>query len=177
MSAPMTDARAVTLRLATVDDAPYIHACLLGIARTVDEVPKMRSGIGDLIEYGFGPNPHFETVIAEVDGVSAGMALFFSSFSTWLGRPGVYIQDLYVDDAFRGFGIGAKLLRRVAAICRDRGGCYMRLSVDTSNFAAQEFYTRLELQLSETEQVHAAYGEAFLNLAAADSPPADQETR
>jgi ribosomal protein S18 acetylase RimI-like enzyme len=168
---PAKDNREVTMRFATVGDAEYIHACLLGIARAVNEVPKMKSGVGDLVEYGFGSDPHFETVIAEVDGECAGIALYFRSFSTWHGRPGVYIQDLYVDDAYRGLGIGAKLLRRVASISRDRGGCYMRLSVDTENFAAQKFYTRLELILSNTEQVHAAYGEAFLNLAAADCPP------
>lgn len=161
----------ITIRPATVADAQYIHDCLIGIARAVGELDKIRSGVGDIIEYGFGPDPHFETVIAEVDGKNAGAALFFRSFSTWHGRPGVYVQDLYVDDAFRGLGIGAKLLRRVAAITRDRGGYYMRLSVDTDNFAAQAFYTRVELVKSDTEQVHAAYGEAFLNLAAADCPP------
>jgi ribosomal protein S18 acetylase RimI-like enzyme len=162
---------AITLRLATVEDVEYIHACLLGVARTVNEVPKMKSGVGDLVEYGFGAEPHFETVVAEVDGVLAGMILFFRSFSSWHGRPGIYVQDLYVEDRYRGLGLGAKLLRRAAAISRDRGGCYMRLSVDTENFAAQKFYTRMELTLSDTEQVHAAYGEAFLNLAAADCPP------
>jgi ribosomal protein S18 acetylase RimI-like enzyme len=166
-----TISRAITLRPATVADAGLIHRGLLGIARAIDERDPVESEVADLIEYGFGPDPYFETIIAEVDGKFAGMALFFRSFSTFQGRPGVYIQDLYVEDAFRGLGIGAKLLRRVAAISRDRGGCYMRLSVDTENFAAQEFYTRLELVLSDTEQVHAAYGEAFLNLAAADCPP------
>ena len=167
----MSAARHIHLRPAAVADAPYIHSALLGIARTVDELDKVRCSVADLIEYGFGPVPHFETVIAEVDGISAGICLFFPSFSTWLGRPGVYVQDLYVEDRFRGLGIGAKLLRRVAAIVRDRGGIYIRLSVDTENFVAQGFYTRLELKLSDTEQVHAAYDDAFLNLAAADCPP------
>ena len=161
----------IHLRPAAVVDAPYIHSALLGIARTVNELEKVRCEVADLIEYGFGPDRHFETVIAEVDGVPAGMCLFFPSFSTWLGRPGVYVQDLYVEDRFRGLGIGAKLLRRVAAITRDRGGVYMRLSVDTENFIAQGFYTRLEIKFSDTEQVHAAYDDAFLNLAAADCPP------
>jgi len=162
---------AVRIRPATVADAGLIHSSLLGIARHVDEVEKIRSTPADIAEYGFGSDPHFEAIIAEVDGRFAGMALFFRSFSTWLGRPGAYVQDLYVDDAFRGLGIGAKLLRRVAAITRDRGGVYLRLSVDTDNVAAQRFYERLDVVFSDTEQVHAAYGEAFLNLAAADSPP------
>lgn len=163
--------RHIHLRPANVDDAPYIHSALLGIAHTVNELDKVRCDVADLIEYGFGSDQHFETVIAEVDGDPAGMCLFFRSFSTWLGRPGVYIQDLYVEDKFRGLGIGAKLLRRVAAIVRDRGGVYMRLSVDTENFGAQDFYMRLEIKFSDTEQVHAAYEDAFLNLAAADCPP------
>ncbi|MBX3570546.1 MAG: GNAT family N-acetyltransferase [Rhizobiaceae bacterium] len=165
------DSHPILIRPAAAADAALLHASLLGIARTVNEVEKVRCSVADLVEFGFGPEPHFEAVIAEVDGVYAGMALFFRSFSTWLGRPGCYVQDLYVDETFRGLGVGRKLLRRVAAMVRDRGGVYMRLSVDTQNFVAQDFYTRLEIKLSDTEQVHAAYGEAFQNLAAADSPP------
>ncbi len=162
---------AIRIRRATAADAECIHSALLGIARHVDELEKVRCTVVDLIDYGFGPEPHFETIMAEIDGRFAGMALFFRSFSTWLGRPGAYVQDLYVDDDFRGLGIGAKLLRRVAAITRDRGGVYLRLSVDTGNFPAQRFYERLDLAFSDTERIHAAYGEAFLNLAAADGPP------
>jgi ribosomal protein S18 acetylase RimI-like enzyme len=165
------EATDVLIRPATAADAALLHSSLLGIARTVNEVEKVRCSVTDLAEFGFGPDPHFEALIAEVDGAYAGMALFFRSFSTWLGRPGCYVQDLYVEDAFRSLGIGRRLLRRVAAIVRDRGGVYMRLSVDTENVVAQDFYTRLEIRLSDTEQVHAAYGEEFLNLAAADSPP------
>lgn len=161
----------LAIRGATAADVPFIHAALLGIARTVDEVDKVCCSAADLAAHGFGPDPHFEVVIAEADGVPAGMCLFFRIFSTWLGRPGVYVQDLYVEEAFRSLGVGRKLLRRVAAISRDRGGVYMRLSVDTENFVARDFYARLEIGPSDTEQVHAAYGEAFLNLAAADSPP------
>lgn len=167
----------LVIRFATAEDAAYLHESLLGIARTVNEVEKVLCSVADLLEYGFGPDPHFEALIAEADGAYAGMSLFFRSFSTWLGRPGVYVQDLYVEEAFRGLGVGRKLLRRVAAIVRDRGGVYMRLSVDTGNLVAQDFYTRLEIGLSDTEQVHAAYGEAFLNLAAADCPPGATSTR
>ncbi|PSJ57033.1 GNAT family N-acetyltransferase [Kumtagia ephedrae] len=161
----------ILIRPATVADAERIHSSVLGIARVMDGVDKVRCTVADLIDYGFGPDPHFEAVIAEVDGAYAGMCLFFRSFSTWQGRPGAYVQDLFVDDAFRGLGVGAKLLRRVAAIIRDRGGSYLRLSVDVQNSAAQAFYTRIDITVSDTEQIHAAYGETFLNLAAADSPP------
>jgi ribosomal protein S18 acetylase RimI-like enzyme len=168
-----TPAPTITLRPATEADAPQLHASLLGIARAVDGVAKLKSSVEDLVRHGFGPERRFEAVIAEVDGTFAGMCIFFPSFSSWLGKPGVYVQDLYVDDHYRGLGIGRSLLRRVAAMTRDRGGCYLRLSVDTENRAAQEFYQRLDVAWSDTEQIHAAYGEAFLNLAAADSPPAN----
>ena len=164
------DPSSLIIRPATIADVELLHSSLLGIARTVGELDKVRCSVADLVEFGFGPDPHFEALVAESDGVYAGMCLHFRSFSTWLGRPGVYVQDLFVDEAFRSLGVGRKLLRRVAAIVRDRGGVYMRLSVDTQNFVAQDFYTRLEIKPSDTEQVHAAYEEAFLNLAAADCP-------
>jgi len=167
----------LVIRVATAADAERLHDSLMGIARTVNGTEKVRCSVADLLEYGFGPDPHFEALVAEVDGAYAGMCLFFRCFSTWLGRPGVYVQDLYVDEAFRSLGVGRKLLRRVAAIARDRDGVYMRLSVDIGNVVAQDFYTRLEILVPDAEQARAAYGEAFLNLAAADCPPGGTLTR
>jgi len=141
------DPSSLIIRPATVADVELLHSSLLGIARTVGELDKVRCSVADLVEFGFGSDPHFEALVAEVDGVYAGMCLYF-----------------------RSLGVGRKLLRRVAAIVRDRGGVYLRLSVDTQNFIARDFYTRLEIKPSDTEQVHAAYEEAFLNLAAADCP-------
>jgi ribosomal protein S18 acetylase RimI-like enzyme len=93
------------------------------------------------------------------------MSLFFRSYSTWHGRTGVYVQDIFVEPRFRGQGVGDLLLQHVAALTRARGGTYMRLAVDTGNVSAMRFYTRLGLVHSDTEQIHAAYGEAFDALA------------
>jgi ribosomal protein S18 acetylase RimI-like enzyme len=153
------------IRPATIDDAETIHAAILGIAEAVEELHKVKSTPDDMRRHGFGPKSAFEALIAEVDGDFAGLCLFFPSFSTWQGRPGVYVQDLFVAKEFRGFGIGEKLLRRLAALTRERGGCYIRLSVDTGNHRAQEFYERLGLRRSDTEQIHAAYREDFDALA------------
>ena len=97
------------------------------------------------------------------------MCLYFRSFSTWHGRPGVYVQDLWVEERFRGGKVGEALLQRVASLTRANGGIYMRLAVDIRNFAAQRFYSRLGIVHSDTEQVHSIYGDAFMALAAGDA--------
>jgi ribosomal protein S18 acetylase RimI-like enzyme len=154
--------------MATVDDVDDIFAAMAGIAETVKELHKLKSTPDDLRRFGFGDKPAFETLIAEIDGRFAGCCLYFASFSTWIGRPGVYVQDFYVADAFRGQGVGERLLQRLAAITRERGGRYIRLAVDTQNFRAQAFYTRVGIKHSDTEQIHAAYDEEFDALADAD---------
>lgn len=162
-----TDAN-ISIRFATIDDAEDIFAALMGIAETVKELHKLKSSVDDIRRFGFGETPAFETLIAEIDGRFAGCSLYFPSFSTWIGRPGVYVQDFYVADEFRGKGVGEKMLQRLAAITRKRGGCYVRLAVDTKNYRAQSFYTRVGIKHSDTERIHAAYDEDFDALADAD---------
>ena len=75
----------------------------------------------DLQRFGFGPERHFEALLAFLDGEPAGFALFHPRFSTWLGRPGVYLEDLFVTQAARGKGVGRRLMIRLAAIAVERG--------------------------------------------------------
>jgi GNAT superfamily N-acetyltransferase len=158
----------LTIGFATVEDADSIYASLVGIAETVKELHKLKSTADDIRRFGFGDNPAFETLIARIGGRFAGCCLYFPSFSTWIGRPGVYVQDFYVAAEFRGQGVGERLLRRLAAVTRKRGGCFIRLAVDTQNFRAQVFYTRAGVKHSDTEQIHAAYDNDFDALADAD---------
>lgn len=158
----------ITIRFATIADVDDIYAAMTGIAETVKELHKLKSTPDDLRRFGFGDKPAFETLIAEIDGRFAGCCLYFASFSTWIGRPGVYVQDFYVADEFRGLGVGERLLSRLAAVTRQRGGRYIRLAVDTQNFRAQAFYTRTGIKHSDTEQIHAAYDDEFDALADAD---------
>ncbi|TIW53756.1 MAG: GNAT family N-acetyltransferase [Mesorhizobium sp.] len=106
------------------------------------------------------------TALLEENGIR--VCLYFPIFSTWMGRPGVYVQDLYVEDRFRGRRIGEKLLRRVAKECRAAGGVYLRLSVDTDNETAKAFYEKLGIGRSSYEQVQKIVGDAFF--AFADAP-------
>lgn len=158
----------LAIRRATAEDAEAIHAGLLRIARHLKATGKVTSTPEDLRRHGFGPNPAFHVLIAEVDGAFAGMCLWFASFSTWRGTPGGYVQDIVVDEAFRGLRIGERLLRRAAREIRTAGGTYLRLSVDAKNISAQRFYHKLGLDWSIEERIHAAYGDAFQTLATED---------
>jgi ribosomal protein S18 acetylase RimI-like enzyme len=158
----------ISIRFATIDDADSIFSALVGIAETVKEMHKLKSTADDIRRFGFGEAPAFETLIAEIDGRFAGCCLYFASFSTWIGRPGVYVQDFYVADELRGQGVGERMLQRLAALTRKRGGRYIRLAVDTENYRAQAFYTRVGVKRSDTERVHMARDEDFDRLADAD---------
>lgn len=156
------------LRPGTIDDVETIYAALLRLSTHIGAPQEIKSTADDLRRFGFGEKPAFSTLIAEVDGEFAGLCLHFPIFSTWMGRPGVYIQDLYVEDRFRGRRIGEKLLRRVAKECRAAGGVYLRLSVDTDNETAKAFYERLGIGRASYEQVQKIVGDAFF--AFADAP-------
>ncbi|OBQ90576.1 GNAT family N-acetyltransferase [Mesorhizobium sp. AA23] len=158
----------IILRPAQIEDAETIHAALLRLGTHIGAHQEITSTPDDLRRYGFGAKPAFSTLIAEVDGEFAGLCLHFPIFSTWMGRPGVFVQDLYVEDRFRGCRIGEKLLRRVAKECRAAGGVYLRLSVDTDNETAKTFYEKLGIGWSSYEQVHKIVGESFF--AFADAP-------
>jgi ribosomal protein S18 acetylase RimI-like enzyme len=151
----------VTIRLATEADVERIHAALLDLGEHVGESHKIKSTPDDIRRYGFGPKPHFRVLIAEGNGIFAGMCLFFPSFSTWIGRPGVYVQDLIVDRDFRGQGIGERLVRETARMVHAEGVAYLRLAVDIENLSAQAFYDQLGLEWVKDDMIRAAYGEAF----------------
>lgn len=92
----------------------------------------------------FGPTPRAEAVIAERDGEPVGFALFFHNFSTFLGKPGLYVEDLYVVPAARGQGIGRALLVHLARVARARGCGRMEWAVLDWNEPARRFYRSLD---------------------------------
>lgn len=138
-------ARAViTIRFATADDIPLLLRFIRELAvfeRAPDAVVATED---DLRRYGFGPEPQFEAILAFLDGDPAGVALFHTRFSTWLGRPGLYLEDLYVAEAARGHGVGRRLMVRLAAIAVGRGWARIDFQVLEWN-PARRFYERLGL--------------------------------
>ena len=168
------------IRSATPEDAEALHAALVSLGELVGASHKLTSTIDDLRRYGFGPDASFDALIAEIGGEFAGMCIYFKSFSTWLGRPGVYVQDIFVVQRFRGSKVGESLLRRVVALTRKQGGVYLRLSVDAGNESAQAFYERIGIPRSDKEFIHAAYGANFLLLGEPGTGQSDfpsEETR
>lgn len=134
----------VTVRAATADDVGLLLRLIRELAifeRAPDAVVATEA---DLLRHGFGANPQFEAILAFLDGEPAGAALFHSRFSTWLGRPGLYLEDLFVCEAARGHGVGRRLMAGLAAIALERGWGRIDFHVLEWN-PARRFYERLGL--------------------------------
>jgi ribosomal protein S18 acetylase RimI-like enzyme len=166
-------ASSLVIRRALTSDAEAIHAALLGIGETVGEAHKVKSTPDDIRRDGFGDRPHFSTLIAEIDSGFAGMCLYFPIYSTWMGKPGAYVQDLFVANGFRGMKIGERLLRHLARDVRGRGGAYIELSVDAGNVSAQRFYDRIGIIRRPDDQIHRIVGDAFFAFADQNDPKGD----
>jgi GNAT superfamily N-acetyltransferase len=118
----------------------------------------------------FGPQPKAEAVVARHAGEPAGFALYFQNFSTFLGRPGLYLEDLYVRPAYRGRGIGEGLLRHLAGVALERGCGRFEWSVLDWNRDAIEFYRRLGAVAMDEWTVFRVTGPALAALAAGKPP-------
>ena len=114
-------AMSTAIRPATAEDLPLIAALIRELAEYEKLSHEVRFDEVRLGEYLFGARPFAEVVIAEADGEACGFALFFHNFSTFEGRPGIYLEDLFVRPAARGRGLGKALLAHLAglAIARD----------------------------------------------------------
>jgi GNAT superfamily N-acetyltransferase len=133
----------LTIRAANKNDVALLKTLICELAEFERERDRVVITEADLARDGFGPQPKFRALIAEWDGQAAGYALFFGFYSTWEGRPGVFLEDLFVRSQFRGKGIGRALLANVADIAR-RENCYgIRWEVLDWNQPAIDFYKRL----------------------------------
>jgi len=160
----------VTVRPATPADVPEIHRLLRGLAAFAGGLERLRATEADLLRDGFGDRPVFEVLLAERAGRAVGYALFFPNYSTWEGRPGLYVEDLFVEDAARGTGAGRRLLAAAASIARARGYCRVDLSVVDWN-PARAFYGALGFAEKAEWRLQRLEGEALDRLA--DGDPVD----
>ncbi len=165
----------LAIRPGRPDDIPRVHAAIRALARHVGGEDNVTSSPDDLLRHAFADTPHFAIEIAEIGGAFAGMCLHFPIFSTWMGCPGVFVQDLYVEDAFRGRNVGEALLRHVARASRRSGGGYLRLSVDTDNLSAVGFYERLGIRHSDYEQIHKITGDDFVAFCQGSGRPHEEQ--
>ena len=132
----------VSIRFATEDDCGLILRFIRALAEYEKAPDAVVATEADLRRHGFGAEPHFEALIAELDGEAAGMALFHTRFSTWLGQPTLYLEDIYVGEAARRHGVGRRLMARLAAIAIERGWGRIDFHVLDWN-PARGFYQRL----------------------------------
>jgi GNAT superfamily N-acetyltransferase len=131
------------IRSATMDDVPAILQLIRDLA-TYERAPNEVSATEEqLIDVLFGPSPSAEVRLALEEGLPVGFAVFFHNFSTWLGRPGLYLEDLFVKPEHRGKGYGRALLVDLAGIARDRGCGRMEWAVLDWNDPAIQFYRKL----------------------------------
>lgn len=114
----------------------------------------------------FGPSPKAFCDIAEFEGGPAGFALWFYSFSTFRGRHGIWLEDLFVEPTFRGHGIGKRLLQRLAARCREEGLTRLEWWVLDWNAPSIEFYRRIGAEPMDDWTRYRLAGKALETLAA-----------
>jgi GNAT superfamily N-acetyltransferase len=155
----------LAIRTATAADVPEILAFVRALAvyeRAPDAVTATEA---DLLRDGFGPNPYFHCLIAELDGRPAGFAFYFFDYSTWLGRPGIYLEDLFVHPEFRGLGIGKALLKRVAAVAVEKGCARLKWQVLDWNTPAIDFYAAMGAEFMDEWRNVRVSGDALVRLA------------
>src|SRR6202021_34412 len=119
---------ATTIRTAAPADIPEILNFIRALAVYERAPEAVIATEADLLRDGFGANPFYFCLIAEHDGKPAGFAFYFFDYSTWLGRPGIYLEDLFVHPEFRGLGIGKALLKQVAAIALENNCARLKWS-------------------------------------------------
>jgi GNAT superfamily N-acetyltransferase len=134
------------IRPAVASDAALIVELIRGLAdyeKMLDQMETTEEAVRSTLFPPAGRPPDAFSVIAEVDGTPAGFALYFFNYSTFLARPGLYLEDLYVKPEFRGRGLGKALLLHLAGVARERGCGRMEWAVLDWNTPAIEFYESL----------------------------------
>lgn len=154
----------ITIRPAGSSDAPTIVRLVRELADFEGLLDQVRITEADVLRDGFGEQPRFACLLAEVDGASVGIALYFEDYSTFEGRPGIFVEDLYVTEAARGLGIGQQLLARLACIAVERD--YRRLDLMVLHWnPARGFYERLGFRPSADWLPYRLSGDALARLA------------
>ncbi|MBS0399533.1 MAG: GNAT family N-acetyltransferase [Proteobacteria bacterium] len=161
----MAQSNDLEIRPAQPADIPLVLALIHGLAEyeklgheVVATEEKLRQSL-------FGDRPSAEALIARYKGSPAGFALYFHNFSTFLGQPGLYLEDLFVKPEFRGHGIGQAILVHLAALALERGCGRFEWAVLDWNRPARDFYESLGAKPMTDWIIHRVSGEALIRLA------------
>ncbi|MFC4059564.1 GNAT family N-acetyltransferase [Planomonospora corallina] len=159
------------IRPAEPGDADVLHRFIVELAEAEQFPGEVTARPRDVAEALFGPRPVAEAVIAEAGGEPVGFALFYPTYSTIVGRPGIHLEDLYVRPEHRGGGLGRVLLGHLAKLAVERGCGRLEWWVLRTNDPALRFYRRLDARGLDEIEVMRLDGEALRALASATASP------
>lgn len=157
----------LNLRPATPADVPVLFRLIERLAEYEKLSHAVTGNANDLKEHLFGSKPYVEAIIAEYNGQAVGFALFFYNYSTFLTKPGIYLEDLFVLPAYRRQGIGKQIFSYLAKLAVDRGCGRMEWSVLDWNQPAIAFYQRMGADVLPDWRICRVAGESLTNLASA----------
>lgn len=157
----------ISIRPASAADLPLIAQLIRDLAEYERLAHEVRFDDDVLNAKLFGPRPYAEVVIGEIDGHPQGFALFFHNFSTFEGRPGIYLEDLFVRPEARGSGLGKALLSHLATLAVERDCARLEWSVLDWNEPAIGFYKKLGARLMDEWTMMRVDGQALAQLGAA----------
>jgi GNAT superfamily N-acetyltransferase len=162
MPNPQTSIR---IEPAVKSQAPLILYFIRQLAEYEKLLDKVAADEARIEESLFGEKPCAEVLIAYLGDQPAGFAIYFSTYSTFLGQPGIYLEDLFVEPKFRGFGVGKALLVHLAKLTRERGGARLEWSVLNWNEPAIQFYKGLGATAQDAWTMYRVTGENLEKLA------------
>ena len=153
------------IRPAMEEDAAVILSLIKELAEYEHLSHEVVATENDIRQTLFGKRPFAETLIGEYEGLPISFALFFHNFSTFVGKPGIYLEDLYVQPAHRGKGFGSKMLAHIAALARERDCARFEWSVLNWNTPAIRTYEKLDASPMKEWILYRLNGEALDRLA------------
>ncbi len=164
----------LSIRPANASDVPLLNTLIHEFAE-FEHLP-VTVAEANLLRDGFGERPRFRVLMAEWNGQPAGYAFFFDYYSTFEGRAGIFLEDIYVRERYRGKEIGKALLARVAVIAREENCFGVRWQVLDWNTRAIEFYRRLGAEFLDEWKTVNLQGDALERLAGSAPRSAAQST-
>jgi GNAT superfamily N-acetyltransferase len=156
------------IRPAKIDDCGLLRTMIRELAEFEHERDQVTIREEDLARDGFGENPRFRALVGEWDGQPAAYALYFNYFSTWTGR-GLYLEDLFVREQFRGRGLGKALLAAVARVAVEEGCCGVQWEVLDWNQKAIAMYEAMGAEFRDQWRPVMLSGDALRKLAESES--------
>lgn len=161
----------LNIRPATVDDTATLMRFVMELARYEKAEHEVKATEGDLREGLFGADSRVEALICELDGEPIGHAIFFMNYSTWLGKYGIFLEELYITPEQRGIGAGKALLEHVAGIAVARNCGRFEWNVLDWNEPAIRFYESLGAEALSEWVGYRVTGPALAALGAAGAGP------